>query len=270
MRTRDELKHHYEVEKSLANRLREASPADRGQLYGLVYNELFRRLPNHPQLTRKQDEASQQAAVDERWTLVKRFLRPETVFLEVGAGDCSLSRRAAERVAKCYALDVSREILAKSACNMEAVLSDGCSVPIPADTVTVAYSYQVMEHIHPDDAREQLHNIIAALAPGGKYVCVTPNRLNGPHDISQFFDDVAQGLHLKEYTVTELVELFRRVGFQRVDAYVGFSHRYFRMPVWILTALERLLGWVPARLRRRIGNLRGVQNLLFVSVAATK
>jgi hypothetical protein len=31
-----------------------------------------------------------------------------------------------------------------------------------------------MEHLHPEDAFEQLRNIIRALAPGGRYVCITP------------------------------------------------------------------------------------------------
>ena len=57
-----------------------------------------------------------------------------------------------------------------AACNIrkvETVLSDGCSVPVPHDSVTLAYSFQVMEHIHPDDALEQLRNLFAVIAPGG-------------------------------------------------------------------------------------------------------
>ena len=70
-----------------------------------------------------------------------------------------------------------------------------------------------MEHLHPDDAVDQLKNIYNALVNGGKYICITPNRLTGPHDISKYFDNVATGFHLKEYTVTELSGLFREVGF---------------------------------------------------------
>ena len=66
---------------------------------------------------------------------------------------------------------------------------------------------------------EQLRNLFAAIAPGGSYFCVTPSRLNGPHDVSKYFDTVARGFHLKEYTVTELEQLFRGVGFKRIQAY---------------------------------------------------
>lgn len=271
MRTPEEIRQHYEAEKDLADRLRRARPEERQQLYGQVYDELFRRVPHHPQLTRKQDDAARDAAVAERMALLGRFLRPETVFLEIGAGDCSLSRHVAAKVRTCYALDVSQEIVSKaSAPNMEMVLSDGCSVPVPDETVTVAYSYQLMEHIHPDDAVLQLRNILRALAPNGVYLCVTPNRLNGPHDISRYFDRVATGFHLREYTVTELNKLFRSLGFRRVEAYVGVRRRYVKVPLFGLAAVETVMAWLPHRIRQRLGNSRGFSNLLFVSVVATK
>ena len=40
----------------------------------------------------------------------------------------------------------------------------------------------------PEDAVEQLRHLHAALAPGGVYLCITPSRLTGPHDISYLFD----------------------------------------------------------------------------------
>jgi hypothetical protein len=57
-----------------------------------------------------------------------------------------------------------------------------------------------MEHLHPEDALEQLQKIRRTLARGGVYVCITPNRVNGPHDVSGLFDDEARGLHLREYS----------------------------------------------------------------------
>jgi hypothetical protein len=74
----------------------------------------------------------------------------------------------------------------------------------------------LMEHLHPDDAMEQLRSIADALRPGGRYICITPNRLTGPHDISAGFDDEARGFHLREYTYRELACAFRRAGFRRV------------------------------------------------------
>jgi SAM-dependent methyltransferase len=271
MRSREELEYHYRIERELADRLRNANRAERALLYGRVYDELFQRVPLHPQLTRREDARARAMAVTERLALLRRFLGPETVFLEIGAGDSSLCRQTARYVKQCYALDVSREIL-KTATepNMQTILSDGCSIPVPPESVTLAYSYQVMEHIHPDDAVEQLQNIFRALAPGGVYLCVTPSRLNGPHDVSRYFDSVARGFHLKEYTFTELAELFRRTGFRQARPFVGLSHRYFEVSLPLLTALEALLERLPVSVRRWLGNMRGFQNLLFVSLAGIK
>ena len=59
-----DIEHHYRVELELAGRLRAAPRAERLSLYGPLYDELFRRVPNHPQLTRKVSEAERRAASD--------------------------------------------------------------------------------------------------------------------------------------------------------------------------------------------------------------
>ena len=96
MRTPEELKQHYLIERELADRLRRADRADRGALYGSLYDELFRRVPRHPQLTLKQDAETRAKAVAVRLLLLRRFLRPDTLFLEIGAGDGSLSSEVAK------------------------------------------------------------------------------------------------------------------------------------------------------------------------------
>jgi SAM-dependent methyltransferase len=267
-----DIEHHYRVELELAGRLREAPRAERLSLYGPLYDELFRRVPNHPQLTRKVSEAERRAASNDKFSLLGRFIDSNTVFLEIGAGDCAFTMAVAARGArKCYALDVSREIL--SGVNdpkVETVLSDGCTVPVPAGVVTLAYSFQVMEHIHPDDALEQLRNLFTALAPGGSYVCVTPSRLNGPHDVSKFFDPVARGFHLKEYTNSELARLFRSVGFSRVVPYAGFKGHYLPLPLSFVRAFEWAFGKLPRRLAQRLGRKPGIKNVLEINLRAIK
>ena len=56
-------------------------------------------------------------------------------------------------------------------------------------------------------ALEQLQNIHRSLADDWLYICITPNRLDGPHDVSQYFDGVARGFHMKEYTTAALARL---------------------------------------------------------------
>ena len=83
-----------------------APRGERLRLYGPLYDELFRRVPNHPQLTRKVSEAERRAASDDKFSLLARFIDQDTVFLEIGAGDCAFTLAVADRGArKCSCSD---------------------------------------------------------------------------------------------------------------------------------------------------------------------
>jgi len=248
------LQAHFEVEQELAARLLGASQAERKKLYSSAYDELYRRVPDHPQLVNKQHPADRRRYVDDQMRLLGRFLQPASSLIEIGPGDCSLAIHACQLVHRVRAVDVSAEITRRSDLpgNFELHISDGVSVPHPAGGVDVVYSNQLMEHLHPEDAHEQLRNILAALAAGGVYVCVTPNRLMGPHDISRFFSHQARGFHLKEYTATELLALFKAIGFSRTDVYVAIRNRYVRMPNALVRISESLLSACPLALRRQL------------------
>lgn len=250
-RSPQDRQQHYEIEKELATRLKRASPEERRQRYGTLYDELLERVPYHPQLTLVDSPKQAQKKVARQLRILDKYLRPETVFLEVGAGDCRLAIEVARRVRKVYAVDVSRHLTDQSIFpnNFELIISDGVSIPVPAEHVSIAYSYQLMEHLHPDDAAEQLRNIYKALAPGGAYICITPNRLMGPHDISKYFDETATGFHLREYTSAELANLFRNIGFSKTNACVG-GRRILR---WIpITSYESVLSRLSYPARRRL------------------
>jgi SAM-dependent methyltransferase len=271
-RTSAELREHYEIERELADRLRAADRDQRLQLYSSVYDELFRRVPHHPQNTWRRDPSSRAWVTERLVRLLAPLLRSDSTFLEIGAGDCTLSTALAPLVAKVYAVDVSEEITAglELPANVEVVISNGCNISVPAETVSLAFSANLMEHLHPDDALDQLNNIRQALAKGGKYVCITPNRLGGPHDISRFFDDTATGLHLKEYTVGELARLFKSVGFSQVFLYVGGRGRYFRSSAMPVRILEGLLDCLPDGLRMRLAGHAVVSGLLGVRIVGVK
>ncbi len=270
-RSPDLVRQHYEVERELADRLRDATREQRRLLYGSVYNELYQRVPHHPQLTRKSSAELTRAALGPQLRILRPYLRPDATVLEIGPGDCSLSMAMADRVKQVFGLDVSEEITQRVSLpsNFKLILSDGTSVPLPADSVDVAFSNQLMEHLHPDDALEQLEGIWRALRPGGVYICITPNRLNGPHDISQFFDSVATGFHLKEYTVAELAGLFRKVGFRRVHALLGRRGACVPVPVAPVIAGERALELMPSGARRVLGRTIG-RAFLGVRLRGTK
>lgn len=269
-RTPDRLRAHYEVERELADRLRAADRETRARLYAEVYDELYRRVPDHPQLRSKVDARARRAMLEDQIGVLRGFLGPDATFMEIGAGDCALCVALAPSVRRVIAVEVSDEVSkgVPPLPNFSLVLSDGQSVPVPPESVSVAYSNQVMEHLHPDDARAQLAGIRAALAPGGVYVCITPNRIAGPHDISKYFDRIATGFHLKEYTVGELAALMREAGFSRVAAIVGARGRFARVPASWMSALEGLLMLLPEGLRRRAMRLPVLRNQLSIRLAA--
>jgi SAM-dependent methyltransferase len=261
-RTPEQLREHYELEKKLASKLRNSSKQERKELYTAVYDELYGGKIQHlPQLWRKANPDAITWVVNQRMHLLKRFLKKDMTFLEVGPGDCTTSFEVAKYVKKVYAVDVSNEITKSTEIpqNFELVIGDGCNIPVKENSIDIVYSHQLMEHLHPDDAFEQLENIYKALAPGGIYICITPNRLSGPHDISRFFDDIATCFHLKEYTVTELYDLFRKAGFSKVKWVKSKQNVFLKFPLFpplttLLKGSEQILSYLPRSACRNIAN----------------
>jgi SAM-dependent methyltransferase len=274
-RSAEQVREHYLIERELAEQLRRASRAERPRLYREVYDELFRRVPSHPQLLAARDprHAERRSRSVEREL---RFLRPylgaRRAFMEIGAGDCALSLRAAALAGRVYAVDVSEQISrgAGRPDNFQLLLTEGSRIPLADGAVDVAYSNQLMEHLHPEDALEQLREIRRSLAPGGTYLCITPNRLYGPRDVSAHFDAVARGLHLREYTARELRRLALEAGFSEVRFYAGGRGRFARLPYAPLALLEALLEALPCRLRKRLADNPPARAVLGLRVAAVK
>jgi SAM-dependent methyltransferase len=251
VRPAGQLREHYEVERGLAARLRQATTEERSTVYAEVYDELFRRVPHHPQLQRRFSE-ERKRQVDRELYFLAPLLGKEVTFLEIGAGDLALSRRVAGMVREVYAVDVAAEItdIDHTAANLHIALTDGRHLPLPEDSVALAYSNQLMEHLHPDDAAEQVRDLFRVLRPGGAYLCVTPNRLTGPWDVSRMFSSTPQGLHLREYSNCELAALLREVGFEQVHAVVPAGRAARQVPAALFTTVERALEALPPRARR--------------------
>jgi SAM-dependent methyltransferase len=270
-RTPEQVIEHYEIEKALAERLRaSSSPEERKELYSAVYDEFNKRIPYYAALSNNHTKQAALMIGTPQWNFLRRFLHKNTVFLEVGAGTCAMALTVARAVKKVYALEVSQEVLkhVKGPGNFEALIFDGLSIPPLPEGIDVAYSDQIIEHIHPEDVLEQLKSVYQALLPGGLYVCLTPNGLNGPHDISKYFDLVATGFHLKEYNNTELVRLFQRAGFAQVWVYVGAAGYYIRWPFFGIKLLESFLSFLPLQIRRTIARISLPWNIRLVGVKA--
>jgi SAM-dependent methyltransferase len=267
-----EIREHYEVEKALARRLLATPPAQRGQAYRDLYDELFRRIPHHPQLQVKSTPEERAREIAQPLAFLNRFAEPTATYLEIGPGDCALAFAMTSRVAAVIGVDVSEEItqIGEAPDNFRLIISDGTSVPLPAGEVDLAFSDQLVEHLHPDDLPDHLSSVCRVLKPGGRYACFTPNRLTGPQDISRYFDPVATGFHLREYTIAELARLFRDAGFREVTSYLIRGDRSAVYPRALSRVTEGVFRAMPHRMRRNLVRLPRVRSLLRVRIVGTK
>jgi len=253
MRTPEQLKHHYDVERELAERLRHSTREERRRLLPGLYDELFKRIPDHPRLTVREAPAAAAAAVRTRLALLRPFLIEGGVFLEFAPGDCRLALDLCRSARQVYAVDLSQQSgeLSDVPANFKFIAYDGFELDLSSDSVDVAFSYMMIEHVHPDDVGPHLELVRRLLKPGGVYVVATPHRFSGPHDISRNFSAVPQGLHLKEWTYAELQQALATAGFART--YPIRKSRVWQH-AWINglnQGLESLIGVFPLRLRQR-------------------
>jgi len=106
--------------------------------------------------------------VEREFRQVFPFLHLHSVVLEIGAGDCALSRRLAGDAERVYALDVCEDSMGRlgGPPNLVRRAHDGVRIPLPADSVDVAFSRHVVI--------SQLPGICHALKDGGVYLTTSP------------------------------------------------------------------------------------------------
>jgi SAM-dependent methyltransferase len=241
-RTWQQLRHHYEVEQVLATRLKNAPREARPHIYATMYHELFAQVPDHPRLTRREDPLAIQKRDGRAFKLIRHVIHPGTVFLEFGPGDCRFAFKVCKHVKKVYAVDISPQTgeFASIPANFEFIIYDGYHLSIPDHSVDIVFSDQLIEHLHPEDVYLHFQIIRKILKQGGRYIFATPHRFSGPHDISRFFSDEANGFHLKEWTYGELVQLLKECGYSQCRFYRFAMNYPFRMPKFLILSLEKI------------------------------
>lgn len=257
-RTEERLRHHYEVEKELGDRLRVSTREERTELFARLYDELFERVPDHPRLTRRETPEDSRRSVEARMAILREVLRPGTTLVEIAPGDCRLAYEACRHVQKVIGIDISDQRAPDEAVpeNFELVVFDGYHVDLEPGVADVAFSYQFLEHLHPEDVPLHLEIVHRLLKPGGCYVFDTPHALSGPHDISRHFSDTPQGFHLKEWTYREMFAALKAAGFSRAYTFRRRRVRRSRLFNAAVLALEWLAATLPKPLalpiRRRV------------------
>jgi SAM-dependent methyltransferase len=194
-RSYEQVKNHYLVEKSIAERLKSANRKERVKIYQGMYQELFRRVPDHPRLTRRNSSEISQWAVKNKFNLVKQHLNSSLIFLEFAPGDCKFLLEISKFFTRTIGVDISDQ---RDQCDrssiLELIIYDGYHLDqVKNDSIDIVFSDQLIEHLHPDDTSHHFKLVYRILKPNGKYIFRTPHAITGPHDVSRYFSDIPVG-----------------------------------------------------------------------------
>lgn len=253
-RTPERIRHHFEVERELGARMRASNPAERTELFKTLYDELFERVPDHPRLVRRETPEDSRRKVEGQLRLLRPFINPGSTLLEIAPGDCRLGYAASGLCREVIGVDISdqRGDGAGAPENFRLVVYDGYHIDLPDAVADVAFSYQFLEHLHPDDVEPHLRLVHRLLKPGGRYVLDTPHRFSGPHDVSRHFGDELVCFHFQEWTFRSLENQMKAAGFGKVGIFRKGRHYPAGLVAGINKAAEDAVGMLPTGLRKAV------------------
>jgi ubiquinone/menaquinone biosynthesis C-methylase UbiE len=256
-RTEAQIRHHYEIEKAIADRLKSANREERKAIYAVMYDELFKEVPDHPRLTRRDDPVAVARYTRSKMRLLQPFFSKDKILAEFASGDGNLAVAASEKFGQVYAIDISDQRKSGMATprNMKMILYNGYDLPLPDGSVDVVFSDMLIEHLHPEDTRMHFETAMRILKPGGVYVFRTPHAMSGPWDMSRRFAKVAECFHLKEWTYAEMVEMLKSLGLKRWESYWVAKGVRLRLPTGMFVALEKSIQFLPHGIKRRLARL---------------
>ncbi len=239
-------------------------------MYSDLYNELFTTLHDHPQ--RLRTPTARTEITKARISAIQPYIPPQSSVLEIGCGDAQFSFHLAPHVLAIYGLDVTELLIdaSRAPANFSFLRSDGVSIPLDDQIIDFAYSDQLMEHLHPEDAEAQLSEIFRVMKRGASYLLVTPSKTTGPHDISVYFSYTSEGFHLKEYDYRSIRALLLAAGFRRVRFYLIRATRLIPIPARALSLFEVALSVLPGRVRTALTENKIAEGLFGICAIARK
>jgi len=260
----------FQLERILRKRILRSSKQDRAAIVDQAYNELFARFPNHSRLLRTQEEARRKGRLGSG--LIIPLSKRGSNVLEVGCGRGDVLMALAGKGRICTGIEISRDML--QLCDklgVTVVQGVADCLDFPSGSFDVVFSQEVLEHLHPEDVPGHFAEAFRVLRPNGILAVETPNRRTGPQDISRGFTRVAEGLHLKEWTIWELIQLFQEAGFVKIRGLLAPQfvarrsetiHRLARVPAIVKYFQDLVLVFVPTlRLRMILGKILGLDDI---------
>ena len=145
-----------------------------------------------------------------------RLLVEDKVVLDVGSGVGYGSKILAEKASSVLAVDVSEEAVRYAgrkyaARNIEMMVGDGEGLPLAGESVDVAVSFELIEHLQGQQAH--LLELGRVLKPDGLTVISTPNRIFYSQESHQ-----ANPFHTREFAFQEFLDSLKSV-FSSVEIY---------------------------------------------------
>lgn len=241
-RSFEQVLNHYKVEKKLATQLKEADRTSRKDIYSSMYDELFSKVPDHPRLTKRNDKSESLKKVGHRMAFIKRFLKREQLFVEFACGDGRLLKEAAKYCKQAIGVDISDQRDKNEAFpqNTSVVVYDGYDLSqISDESIDFVFSDQLIEHLHDEDVEHHFSIVKQTLKKGGAYAFRTPHAYCGPHDVSQYFSNIPECFHLKEWTFKDVKDV-EKIGFRKVNYYWSAKNIHIRMPRFYFSFVEAI------------------------------
>ncbi|HBE42571.1 MAG TPA: class I SAM-dependent methyltransferase [Bacteroidales bacterium] len=247
-RSYDQLLNHYNIEKALAEKLKNSDRETRRHIFASMYDELFSKVPDHPRLTQRSSDRVTAITNKVKASIIDRFIDKLSTYVEFAPGDCRFAIETAKKVNEVFGIDISdqrnpADIFPQ---NFKLIIYDGYSIPeLKENTIDIVFSYQLIEHLHPEDTKLHFELVNKILKPGGRYVFQTPHALSGPYDISMFFSDEPEGFHLKEWKYSEIKSLVKETGYSSFQTRWSAGGFDFQLPYLYFFSCESLLRSFP-------------------------
>lgn len=261
----------FELERLWREKILSSSRENRATIVDQAYREIFEKFPNHSRLARTDEVARCAGRMKAR--LISPLLRRESTVLEIGCGTGYVVQALNEQGFDCTGAEISQDML--GICKkrgLKVIRGSAHQIDCPDASFDAVFSQEVLEHLHPEDVPLHFQEAHRLLRPNGLLIVETPNCRTGPQDISRGYTRVPQGLHLKEWSVRELIQLFQDAGFTGIRGSLAPQylarrsmtvHRMSRVPATVKNIQDRiLLSIIPTlRLRTIVGKLLGLDDI---------
>ena len=256
------------LEFEYAKRLRECQDVpERRRLYGEAYDRVMSLVTESYETDNP--EARTAGTKPNIIGAIAKLADPSDDVLEIGCGRGFTCLKLSPDVRSIVGTDVStpmvdeaRDLMATNGItnvSIEQVSGMELVERFRPQSFSLAVSIDVVEHLHPDDAREHVKQVFQLLRPGGRYMIFMPSRLDGPHDITaQEYPDAkrALGFHLNESTYREMARVMRQVGYEKLRSIVWTKSdqgvdRVLAVPLQASLGIESVYRTLPKALRKQ-------------------